>query len=77
MALPFEAKQTMEMHIRIVMCFEQQVRLARPDAAGLFALHVNQGSGSAVVYFVIERAKCDDAPPTDGCSTSTFMRKRS
>lgn len=35
------------------------------------------GRGRAVVYLVKESAKCDDAPPTDGCSNKVFIRKRS
>ncbi len=32
-------------------------------------------TGKAVVYFVIDSAKCDDAPATAGCPSRVSIRK--
>ena len=34
-------------------------------------------TGNAVVYFVVDSAKCEDAPPTAVCSSRTRIKKLS
>jgi hypothetical protein len=48
-----------------------------PGIAPVFAPppEMKRYNGSAVVYFVCDKAKCEDAPPTEGCSSRTRIRK--